>query len=207
MKKRGNKIIIVLVIILLITIPLTYFIFIDKNQNILKDTFENIFIPEPALPSGGNPSTTNNNDNQPISGGGSNNEGGDGGGNVNSQNAAGNNCQQQQISYSISNINKVQICNFLDADNITCIDKSVECSVEVKNLDYQISGIFEIQLLYVLDGQGTDNFFDSTSSESEISPRQTKTFNGLIQISDPAKANEEINCFFQTLSVPTKEIC
>ena len=205
-KKRGNKILIVLVIILLITIPLTYFIFIDKSQNILKNTFENIFIPEPTS-SQGNPSTTTNDNNQPASEGGSNNGGGSGGGSVNSQNAVGNNCQQQQISYSISNINKIQTCNFLDADSTTCIDKSVECSVEVKNLDSQISGTFEIQFLYVLDGQGTDNFFDSTSSESEISPGQTKTFSGLIQISDPAKTNEEINCFFQTLSVPTKEIC
>jgi|SRR3989344_2424348 len=200
-KKRGNKIYLVIVIILIFTIPLTYFLFIDKRSNPVKETFEKIFYPEPTSNNKNNPLTTNDN-NQPSSGGGSS-----GGGEGGSQNVGGNSiCKYHQISYSVSEVSLSNICNFYDNYG-NCLDKTSACSVFIKNLDFEKSGVFEIEFLFTEGENDANNFFNSMNTSSIIEPKQSLLFNGVININNPEIANKDINCYYKTHKIPSKEIC
>jgi len=118
-------------------------------------------------------------------------------------------CTEKQISYSMENLNKTSVCN-ANQDGI-CTDKTVSCSVEIHNLDNDVGGIFKLELIFLKEGGNklTDGF-DITPLELSVNPKQSQIFSHSTNIQSTGTngtANKEINCFYNTLEVPRKEVC
>jgi len=123
--------------------------------------------------------------------------------------SSGSTCSMKQISYSLENFNKTSICNINQSG--ICWDKTVICSVEINNLDNEISGTFKIELMFLEKGgnKETDGF-DITSSDFLLSPKQSEIFlhsTNIQSTGEDGLANKEISCFYNTLEIPKKEIC
>jgi len=118
------------------------------------------------------------------------------------------NCQIKQITYSMINFNKSSVCN-QQQENI-CIDKTVSCSIEVHNRDDGVQGFFEIELRFIKEGGEKEDAFEVKISEFSLSPETSKFVTGSTNIQSQGidgLANQQINCFYNTLEVPQKEIC
>ena len=114
-------------------------------------------------------------------------------------------CTLQQIAYAIGNLVKNQTCNAYQ--NERCVDKTIKCTADVINLDYDVSGIFEVKFLFLDQEKTMEDAFDSTSSSQTLQPREEKVFYSQTQITDPELAAKDTACFYQTMNVPKKEIC
>ena len=111
-------------------------------------------------------------------------------------------CILRTISYSLEDFEKSSICNsYQDAD---CIDKTVECSASVRNLDYDLAGGFEVIFNYRI--VGAPETYSTDSKIKTVQPRAIEEFSSSIQIQGP-EANQEITCSFETGDTPKKEIC
>ena len=111
-------------------------------------------------------------------------------------------CELRTISYGLKNFEKNSICStYQDTD---CVEKTIGCSVSVKNLDYETSGEFEIIFKYTFeDSQETY----STNSETKNVPSgETEKFSNSAVLSG-ADASREITCNFEVGSAPKKEVC
>ncbi len=117
-------------------------------------------------------------------------------------------CITKQISYSMINLNKTSTCNQYKED--ICIDKTIECSIEVHNRDNEIAGFFEIELIFTEEGSNRENPFDSKTSRFFLEPGSYNIFKDSIDIQSTEQdgpANKNIICFFNTLKVPRGEVC
>ncbi len=169
--------------------------------------------PETNLANQGNESSRDNqeeqteedNQNSPAESGSGSGAGGSGGGSSNSGSASTTN-QCPQISYALKNFMKNSIC--LAYSNNICISKKVDCSVEVHNLDNEISDQFTIKIvLQELENQNTLQEFtlsNTISSQGYKVFEKSITFEGQ---SPEGDANKNYTCFFSTQEVPKKEIC
>ena len=129
--------------------------------------------------------------------------GGDTGGGSNA------NCQMQQLSYSIVNFNKNSTCNQQDGNGF-CIDKNVICSVEVNNLDNSEGGIFSLLFSLAEEGLGVGSAFDTEQVEYSLIAGEERIFKSDTQIQTSGEeglANKNIDCFYNTLQIPQKEVC
>ncbi|MFH1451572.1 MAG: hypothetical protein ABIF88_00155 [archaeon] len=115
------------------------------------------------------------------------------------------NCFLQKITYSIGNRNITETCNEYFQEE--CIDKTVKCTVEIRNLDYEIGGIFKVILSFFEKDKTKEDTSYNESFEEEISPRQTITIQSSKQITEPEIVKKEITCFYETTETPEKEIC
>ena len=110
-------------------------------------------------------------------------------------------CAEQQISYSLKDFLELETCDILEGN--VCIDKIVNCSLVVENLDYQVGGNFEIEFSFIGDGwKKLNSFFGEIFLGPRIDQRLEKVFN--IQGED---ADKHIECIFITTKVPMKEVC
>ena len=110
-------------------------------------------------------------------------------------------CVEQQISYSLKDFLGLEACNILEGN--ICIDKIVNCSLVVENLDYKVGGNFEIEFSFIGDGgKKLNSFFGEMFLGPRIDERLEKVFN--IQGED---ADKHIECIFITTKVPMKEVC
>lgn len=137
-----------------------------------------------------------NNDGGGSSGGGN---GGSNGGNGQEQE-----CKMTQISYSMENFQQNSTCNQYDGQ--TCINKEISCSIDIRNLDYEISGLFKVENYFIKKGDDRENAFDETLNELMISPRSSEHLTSSTNIQGPL-ADETIDCVFHTISAPEKETC
>ena len=122
--------------------------------------------------------------------------------------SSGTECYEGQISYSITNFNVTSICNAYDEE--ICLDKTVICSIEIHNMDDDISGFFEIKLLFVEEGGNLENPIDEKTSRFFLEPQDYNLFEDSINIQSSGQgglANKEITCFYSTLEVPKKSFC
>ena len=141
-------------------------------------------------------------------GGGSSGGAGGAGGTQSGSQDSKSSCSFQQIPYTILNPYKTETCTLFDSNDINkCLEKRFECYVKVKNLDYMTNGVFEIELLFVKNGNIIEDNFYSSSLSQNINPREIKTFTSSSSTSDIDIINSGVNCYYKTLSVPKKEVC
>lgn len=117
-------------------------------------------------------------------------------------------CLIRQISYSMINPNRTMICNEYQGE--TCINKTIDCSTEIHNRNSEVAGIFELKLIFLEEGENKENAIDTKISSFTLEPMNYEIFEEVISvqsIGEEGIANKNINCFFNTLQVPTKEVC
>ena len=117
------------------------------------------------------------------------------------------NCQETQISYSLRKFVKNQTCNIFEGE--ICTDKNSFCSIEVKNLDDDITGIFTISFTH-FELQNPENIIETESESFTLSPNEMRVFSSEIQIQSSGmdgNANKEISCTFASEEIPIKSIC
>lgn len=211
------------IMVLLVAVVLACIIYIsfrlnlaDKVNNYLADNFNWKASSDNENPNNEEDTQNTGNTNHEEGGGGDGS--GSGGGESSSSQPSG--CSLEQISYSLTDFEKTSVCNTYEGE--TCIDKTITCSLVTTNLDFETSGLFEIMFsFFEKDSQDVlfsepesdepiqDNeqqvLFSSTDS-NDLSPYQSKTFQGIANFQDE-NANKEITCSFSAVQVPKKEIC
>ncbi len=132
--------------------------------------------------------------------------GGTGGGGTESSNgeasSSNSGCVLNKISYSLKNFEKTSTCNLYDGN--ICIDKTAYCSVEATNLDFEISGTFEIGFSFFEQGQ--EEILYSATDSQVLEPRNSGIFEVTANFQGQ-DANKDLTCSFNTEQVPTREIC
>ena len=104
--------------------------------------------------------------------------------------------------------NKTSVCNGYSLGN--CVDRTVVCSVNIENKDSELTGEFEIELIFVETKKPEEDAFDKKILTLSLGPGQTRKISDSTRIQSTDQdglANREINCLFNTLKVPQKEIC
>jgi hypothetical protein len=159
--------------------------------------------------SNNNPSQ--NNPTNPGSGGGSGSSGGGGTGGGSSTSSGEepstgetSNCFTRQISYSLENVREEETCNLYEGE--ICLDKTIKCSIEVHNSDKEITGIFKMQLNFAQNGINLDTKIQNLT----IGPSQFEIFEATTHLQSTGlegQANKHTDCLFNTLEIPTKEVC
>jgi len=204
---RGFWAIFIIILFVVVLLGGVFFLTINsktENQNIF-ETIEEFFTKDN---NGNNPDSNDDfsdTGKEGSSGAGASGSSGSGSGGGNSGSQF---CQMEQIKYSLLNINKNSICNV--EQNGICEDKTVNCDIEVHNDDNEASGLFKIELYFVESGKNISQAIDIKTGEFTISPFQLKLFQDLINIQSTGEngtANKKINCIFQTVEIPEKEVC
>lgn len=132
----------------------------------------------------------------------------DGEGDYGDTSVSSSNCVVEKISYSLMNSDKITTCNQYQEE--ICIDKTVECSIEIHNRDSEVSDLFEVELIFLEEGETKEEPIDIKISSFTPQPQDFKIFRESINVQSTGEdgvANKNINCFFNTLKVPTKEVC
>ncbi|GEM_PF-2911643 len=118
-------------------------------------------------------------------------------------------CTMKQISYSIINLNKTSVCN--QNQGSICVNKTVSCSIEINNRDDETSGFFEVKMSFLEKGKDREkDGFGHKTSKFLLGPGEKYLFEGSTSIQSTGEdglANKEINCFYNTIEVPKKEVC
>jgi len=117
-------------------------------------------------------------------------------------------CTISQSSYSLENIQINQVCNAYSGQ--ICIDKTITCSIEINNLDFEIKGNFNLEMFFVEAGKLKSDALEARNSEFIIDPGEFQLYEETLNIqgsgeNDPS--NKEITCFYNTLETPRREIC
>jgi len=206
---------IILILILAVIILVSLFLLIN-NLIKLANTANKNDNPETNLENQINESSKDNQEEQEEdaqnfstgsgSSSGAGGSGGGGGGGSSSSSSAGTTNQCSQISYALKNFIKSSIC--LSFSGNICINKKVDCSVEVHNLDESISGQFAIKI--TLENLQDNIPLQEFSFSDTINSQNFKTFEKSITFesqSPEGEANKNYTCSFSTLEVPKKEIC
>lgn len=204
---------IVLILIIIIAIAST-FLFVSDGDSKIEQALGIDRNPEENHGKETNPNNnqevTEESTNTPgISGGGGDSGGGSGGGS--NEGTSSSNCEIKQISYGLINPWKNVTCNQYQ-DEI-CIEKTITCARTVQNRDLELGGIFEIELFFIEYGiyeNILEQAFDSVKKSFNIAPLNSTKMEGTTTIQSTGingTANKDINCFFNMLQVPYKEIC
>lgn len=130
-------------------------------------------------------------------------------------------CETKDIPYNIENFvmdsntcNEYQdICNKyiigICSDKTTfCVDKSVSCSLDLRNLDTEEQGSWIIRFSFY--ESGTSSIIDSKDVSQFLYPQTTKKFTGVARIQSTGvdgDANKQITCSYIRATIPTKQIC
>lgn len=117
-------------------------------------------------------------------------------------------CIPKQIAHSLTNLEYNTQCREYTGE--VCINKLVNCSINIQNLDAEMAGDFEIQLSMVEDGKPKEDAIDTQTFNFYLEPQESQITQGqkeILSIGEDGQANKEIKCIFNTLSVPIKEPC
>jgi hypothetical protein len=110
-------------------------------------------------------------------------------------------CTIQPLPYALRRPSTEESCNSYNGE--TCIDKTVNCEVQTHNLESTNSGDFEMRIT-VLNENNQEIF--STIESKNIQPNSFETYTAETSFQDE-NAQQELQCFFNTITVPTGEIC
>ena len=110
------------------------------------------------------------------------------------------NCIEQQISYSLSKFKTSVECT--SSDN-PCPEKIVNCSVALKNLDYNIEGEFTIE--FILKDKETSEQLDTEFKTLSVQPRTEREFAAAFTTIE--YKDKELDCQMRTSSTPKEIIC
>lgn len=117
-------------------------------------------------------------------------------------------CRIEQTSYSIEDI--ISSFDCLEENNSICTKKELNCSVEVNNLDGETSGTYDINFIFYEKGTLSNNSITNIIQSVYVtkgSKKRTQVSTILESFGEEGNANKDLLCTYETLSVPTKEIC
>jgi len=110
-------------------------------------------------------------------------------------------CSNKQISYSLTGPSEEETC--LEEDGLgECIKKQMNCSLEIKNLDYEIFGEFIFDFTYSLDGEEINH----ESISKNLGPRESYIFSSIL-ILEGLEANKSPLCLHNINKIPKKTVC
>tara|TARA_Y100000034_G_C6905603_1_gene420081 strand:- start:1840 stop:2484 length:645 start_codon:yes stop_codon:yes gene_type:complete len=139
-------------------------------------------------------------------GGGGSGGGGGAGAGTGAGTGGGQVCYDQQIGYAVKDFDFETSCNVLESG--VCIDKSVNCWMNVHNLDSNVSGDFELEFL--IDVSGAEEILDRESGSVFVEVNDfkylSKEFN-FVSSGVDGKANRDLRCNFLSVQIPTKQVC
>ena len=196
------SLVLIILIVVLIIAPVAFFL-VGEEQNI-KDFFQKAPIDgkDNELINSGSPSKENDQEGS-GSAGLDVSSGGEGGSSDNSAQSFQTGCQQTQISYSLTNLKTEYVCTTFQ--NGECLDKTVNCSIQVRNLDYTTSGIFVVSLKF-FEKNNEAIIFQEIEKSTILEPREFNILEAEINLNSP-NANKEVDCNFRSVQIPKKEIC
>lgn len=145
--------------------------------------------------------------NNNVGGGGGGGGGSSEGGGSTSSTSSGGAVEECTIPINFYLINFVDRTVCLAYDNEICVEKIVNCSIEMENRDLEGDGYFNMRLSFVEQGKDITEAFDMIDQNFIIAPRERDTFAGEKAISSTGEgglANKEIKCYFNTLVSPYK---
>ncbi len=132
-----------------------------------------------------------------------------GGGSSSSSSSGAPSCYNDPINYYMINAREKFTC--LNYDGEICIEKFVNCSIDVQNRDNLGVGYFNIRLIFVERGKEAEtDGFGPIERSFTLDPMEIEKFGGTNTITSSGVdglANKEINCYFNTLREPYKIIC
>ncbi len=114
-------------------------------------------------------------------------------------------CPTIQITYSMINLNKTSVCN--QNQSGICINKTVNCYIEIHNRETQGGGFFKVELRFLEEGKNKEDALKVKTSRFFLDAQQQEIFEEIITVQsfgEDGVANKKINCFFNTLEVPVK---
>jgi hypothetical protein len=130
-------------------------------------------------------------------------------------------CENKNIAYSIDNFrivanncNKEQdVCNkyFLGicSDKTTfCVDRTISCSLELRNLDSEERGVFTVRFNFY--EVGTSNAVKNEDASNLVYAQTTNTLTGVARITSEGikgDANKQLSCSYAVPNIPTKQVC
>ena len=129
-------------------------------------------------------------------------------------------CEYETIPYSIDNFivsydkcnQERDICNdyllgFCTDTTTFCVDRTVGCSLDLKNLDSEEPGSFEVSFVYSsVDGDSLGTKSDSNYVYAQV----TESFSSWIRITSDevdGNANKRWSCHYSVSHVPQKKVC
>ncbi|MBI2045127.1 hypothetical protein HYT23_03650 [Candidatus Pacearchaeota archaeon] len=191
----------VVAIMVVFVIILTYFLFVkdDSNKNVGKSIGS---LSEEENQDAGQDVFNENDepiDESTLAIGGFGGSGRDSGGGEYS--SEGSSCPTQQISYSIQKIVKNIIC--LQESGGNCLEQQISCSAEIHNLDDETAGNFKTEIKFIEKSQEFRQI-NSKVEEFSLPPGEFRVVQGTASLQGQ---DLELDCFFNTLEVPEKEIC
>lgn len=130
-------------------------------------------------------------------------------------------CETKDLAYNIENFvmdyntcNEYQdICNkyvlgFCTDKTTFCVDKSISCSLNLRNLDTEEQGSWDIKFSFY--ESGTSSVIQSKDVALFLYPQTSKTFTGVARIQSTGvsgDANKQITCSYTSSGIPTKQVC
>ncbi|MCH7851028.1 MAG: hypothetical protein IH845_05285 [Nanoarchaeota archaeon] len=126
--------------------------------------------------------------------------GGGGGGGESSEGS----CINLQISYALKNFNETFSC--LAYVNGKCVSLSANCSMEINHLDIDV-GPREFVVRYDLTDKFTEEILGTNLFQETIEFEESILFTAEFNLEDANGINENLECAFETIIIPRKEVC
>ena len=130
-------------------------------------------------------------------------------------------CETKELAYSITNfVMGYNTCNkqeYICKDTFLgictektyyCVDRSVSCSINLKNLDTEERGTWQITFNYL--DQNTRNTIKSEIRSEFLYPQTEETLTSAVRVTSTGvegDANKDTTCTYQATNVPTKQVC
>lgn len=197
-KGHYSKIILFTLISAVIILIIASIIYVwQVRDKPLPDALEDIFLNNNAK----NPLTNNNphdsisNSQIPSENSGLSSGSSAGGGGSSGSSLPGTTCNELQISYAIQKITKEPKCLEYNGEN--CINGELNCTAEIYNLDYNLSGNFKIEIIFTEFSQNSQAIHTEIKDLS-LEPRESQTIEGIASL---RITNPNLDCSFNTLEI------
>ena len=130
-------------------------------------------------------------------------------------------CESKNLAYSIDNfVVESNTCNKYEDDchkwflglctdkTTYCVDKSVSCSLLLRNLDTEERGSWTIRFSFY--ESGTSNIIKNEDVNLFLYPQSQDTIRGTTRIQSAGvdgDANKQVTCSYLAANIPTKQVC
>lgn len=108
----------------------------------------------------------------------------------------------QSIAYTLLDFSQEENCNAFQGSD--CIDKTINCSVYLKNLDFELGGEFTIK--FDFKEKSSEEILASQTQTQSVAPQETLLFSRTQNFQMP-NSNKSVECQFPTESSPQRNIC
>ena len=109
-----------------------------------------------------------------------------------------------RFSYAFDDIDIVSECKEFNGN--ICTKKTINCSVNVENLEESLGGLFKIKLSFLENKV----LFQEVYKEKNLSSKESETMSSLIEIEssgEDGRANKDLSCVITSVEIPRKEVC